>query len=108
MLINILFIEFKEIRKEWKQKKKEEEAARKAEEERQRAQEDPVRNPAQGSSGPPFHGQLRTPLGPPQLPPMPYTPTSGTQAQPAYGAPSPAIDNLSQYVPRYRSYKNMC
>src|ERR1700761_198641 len=93
-------IEFKEIRKEWKQKKKEEEAARKAEEERQRAQEDPVRNPQQGSSGPPVYGQLRTPLGPPsmggpQLPPMPYAPpSSGTQAQPAYGAPSPAIENL--------------
>jgi hypothetical protein len=43
------WVEFKEIRKEWKQKKKEEEAARKADEERQRAQDDPVRNSGQRS-----------------------------------------------------------
>lgn len=96
--------EFKEIRKEWKQKKKDEEQSRKAEEERQRAAEDPVRNPQQGSSGPPVYGAVRTQLGPPpnmgapQLPPMPYAPpTSGTQPQSSYGAPSPAIDGMSHY-----------
>jgi hypothetical protein len=69
-----MFIEFKEIRKEWKQRKKEEDNQRKVEEERQRAANggsEPSADPNQppGSNYPP---------GPrPQLPPIGYAPAGG-------------------------------
>lgn len=103
MLIALFAIaEFKEIRKEWKAKKKEEEIQRKAEEERQRAADN--RNVQEGSSDASVYGHLRTPIGPPpsmggpQLPPIGYAPAASGQSQPSYGAPSPAIEGISQYA----------
>ena len=66
-------LEFKEIRKEWKQRKKDEENARKAEEERQRTangggEAQPPSDPNQPPSS-----NFQAP-GRPQLPPIGYTP----------------------------------
>ena len=45
---------------------------------------------------------MRTPLGPPlggpQLPPIGYAPSASGQSQSAYGAPSPAMEGMQQYV----------
>lgn len=90
------FIEFKEIRKEWKQRKKEEEAQRKAEEERQRAAAASVAQNGggdpQGPDGAPSSGYPGRAV---QLPPIGYQPTQypappsgnvGQQPMPEYGA----------------------
>jgi hypothetical protein len=87
-------VEFKEIRKEWKQKKKEEEANRKADEERARSGEGRVEPSGEGQ----VYGTVRTPIGSgpgPQLPPITYGSPTSTAAQSSYGAPSPAtMDNM--------------
>jgi hypothetical protein len=102
---NSTLAEFKEIRKEWKTKKKEEEAQRKADEERARQAE--ARSASDGQSHRNYeNGQVRTATGPqaamgagcPQLPPLAYGTAVSGQSQPGYGAPSPAIDGMPQYV----------
>lgn len=75
-------LEFKEIRKEWKQRKKEEDSARKAEDDRARAQN--------GGSAETQAGDPNQPQGPnypsggnrPQLPPIGYAPSGAQVAQP--------------------------
>jgi transcription factor CON7 len=107
-----MFVEFKEIRKEWKAKKKEEEAQRKADDERHRQGD---RNPQEGPSEAPVYGHIRTtPLGPPpsmggpQLPPIGYAPAASGQSQPSYGAPSPAIEGMAQYGSRTPLFIVLC
>jgi transcription factor CON7 len=97
---NVLFTEFKEIRKEWKAKKKEEEAQRKADEERQRATDG--RNATEHASDNPAYGNMRSQMPPsqmggPQLPPIGYAPASGGQGA-QYGTQSPGtMEGMSQY-----------
>jgi hypothetical protein len=72
----ILFLEFKEIRKEWKQRKKEEENARKQQEERERSANGPVdgQPPDQAQQG---QGAHYPPGVRPSLPPIGYAPADG-------------------------------
>lgn len=89
--IDFMRVEFKEIRKEWKQRKKEEEAQRKAEEERQRAAAAAaVQNsgPDQGPDGTPtssYPGSRAV-----QLPPIGYQPTQ-YPAPPSGGVPQQGL-----------------
>jgi len=84
----LCFIEFKEIRKEWKARKKEEENARKAEDERVRqahaqAQQQGVEGqPGDGQPGPQQAYQQNG--GRPSLPPIGYGQADG-QPQGQYG-----------------------
>ena len=73
------FLEFKEIRKEWKARKKEEEQQRKAQEDRDRAAAQAAQpvdgqpaDPAQQGQAPSYPGSVR-----PQLPPIGYAPADG-------------------------------
>ena len=84
-------IEFKEIRKEWKQRKKEEENQRKADEERARAQnggstDNPPSDPNQ-TQGANYPSGAR-----PQLPPIGYAPAGGQVPQ-QYGS---GVDQIYQ------------
>lgn len=98
-LLTWCFVEFKEIRKEWKARKKEEDAQRKAEEDRQRA--------AQAQANPPQDGQHPQDQQPPQgyqqpgrqpvqLPPIGYQP--GAQVPGQYQAPSGGVQQLQEYT----------
>ncbi|KAI9158940.1 C2H2 finger domain transcription factor CON7 [Paramyrothecium foliicola] len=90
-------LEFKEIRKEWKQRKKEEEAQRKADEERQRA----AAAAAAQNGAPEPQGPDGTPTSsypgsrPVQLPPIGYQPTQ-------YPAP-PSATVPQQQLPDYNA-----
>jgi hypothetical protein len=92
----ILVLEFKEIRKEWKARKKEEEAARKADEERQRqaavaaAQNGGPDSQAAGDGAQPsstYPGSRQV-----QLPPIGYQPTQ---------YPAPPSAGIQQSLPEY-------
>lgn len=93
----MFFLEFKEIRKEWKARKKDEDNARKAEEERQRAamhgghMEGGGSDPSQASSPTGYGPGVR-----PQLPPIGYAPS---QAGPVPGtyAPANGIEQMQTY-----------
>lgn len=84
------FIEFKEIRKEWKARKKEEENARKADEERARAAAVPA--DGQGENAPPGYPQGARSV---QLPPIGYQP--GAQVPGQYHAPAGGVQQLQDY-----------
>lgn len=97
MLTTLLrFLEFKEIRKEWKARKKEEEAARKAEEERQR-QAVAVATAAQNGNGegPPGPETSQPPATYPgrQLPPLGYQGGGQYPAPPSAGVQQPEYNN---------------
>jgi hypothetical protein len=72
----VLSLEFKEIRKEWKQRKKEEENQRKQQEERERSANGPVdgQPPDQAQQGQAAH---YPPGVRPSLPPIGYAPADG-------------------------------
>lgn len=105
LLTFFFFIEFKEIRKEWKARKKEEETQRKAAEERERA----AAQAAQASQveGPPSDPQAGQPSaygGRPQLPPIGYQPAD-SQVPSQYGGPGGGMVYQSNgqmgYPPNY-------
>ena len=78
---NIEFIEFKEIRKEWKARKKEEEAQRKAAEERQRAAS--TTQPTQSGETTSY-----APRGAVQLPPIGSSTPVSQYPLPEYNGPA--------------------
>lgn len=103
---NFATLEFKEIRKEWKQRKKEEDAQRKAEEDRQRA----AMASAQ-ANGAPDQGPDGTPTStypgsrPVQLPPIGYQPAS-YPAPPSGGVPQQPLADYggSHMYPSYQPH----
>jgi len=106
-ILTLLFLEFKEIRKEWKARKKEEEAQRKAAEDRERvaaqaqASQVDASGPPDPSQGQPsaYGGGVR-----PQLPPIGYQPAD-SQVPSQYGAPGGGMVYQSNgqmgYPPNY-------
>lgn len=102
------YLEFKEIRKEWKARKKEEEASRKAAEDRERVAAQAAQagqvdgpgpsDPSQGQP-PAYGGGVR-----PQLPPIGYQPADN-QVPSQYGAPGGGMVYQSNgqmgYPPNY-------
>ena len=89
---NLVSIEFKEIRKEWKQRKKDEDAARKVDEDRTRA----VHHQAGPQGDGHANGDGAQAQGVRQLPPLGYAPASG-QVPAQYAAPGANMDGMSQY-----------
>ena len=100
MLTYSCYIEFKEIRKEWKAKKKEEDNQRKQDEERQRQEaQRQGHDGAQPQGQPAQYGQahmMPPQMGGPQLAPIGYQATGG---QPAgqYAQPQ-QVDGAPQYA----------
>jgi transcription factor CON7 len=112
-MTDVLKIEFKEIRKEWKARKKEEETQRKQDEERSRAQATATQVDGQPDQPQAGQGPAYQPGSRPQLPPIGYqSAQAGEVPSPYPGQPAPMVyqqgngqmGQYGQYPPPHSPY----